>query len=123
MLVQSKEVKKPVHCSYCNYTTTYHSNYLRHCRTKAHRNKVEGKPNTYIGECKTCNLTFRSESNYKNHLVSKRHLRGGKKIAECPAKYQCIQCNIHTNRKNEWLRHIKTKKHKKRTSNIEKEKN
>lgn len=56
--------------------------------------------------CQNCNLSFRDSTRLNRHFSSYRH------NPNRYVKYDCDICDYHTTKKNEYSRHLQTKKHK-----------
>jgi len=96
-------------CIYCPYNSTKKVNYIKHCHTKKHSNKVLYLPeniNQYIYyECIHCNYLTADLANKLNHEETAEHafISHLYEIKE----YKCDKCeNIYKHRPS-WQRHIK----------------
>jgi len=84
------------HCSYCNKTIKYQSNWIKHQKTKRHlknvekmnqnehnvsqnRTQIEHKQNTIEHNCEYCNKTFKTRPSMLRHI---KKYCGNKKIEE-----------------------------------------
>jgi DNA-directed RNA polymerase subunit M/transcription elongation factor TFIIS len=81
-------------CENCYYITSRHSNYLRHIETKKHL------------------------ENQEKVLKSVKSVKSVKKTPKPTFKFYCEYCDYKASQKSHYEKHLKTKKHIKKTSNI-----
>lgn len=81
-------------CENCYYVTSRHSNYLRHIETKKHL------------------------ENQEKVLKSVKSVKSVKKTPKPTFKFYCEYCDYKASQKSHFEKHLKTKKHIKKTSNI-----
>ena len=123
--VKPNDKKDRFHCEKCQYSTIRKSQWLRHIKTKKHKNITN--PSNFICQCgnkykhnsnlsrhkKTCtlqkntdntqNIVFDNDISYNKHTVQNQ--------SNNMYKFHCEICNFKSNNKNHYNEHLQTKKH------------
>lgn len=107
--------RNPFYCNICNIQLSDKNNYDKHISRLTHLKKSLIHP----GHCSICNYTAAHMSNFKVHLKSKKHINAEADYRMNTTIYACNACNLRTNSKHDYLKHIKTKKHKYMSKGVE----
>lgn len=108
--VTKHNIKKEAWCEDCKKEFPSVANYLRHCETNKHQEKVS--PNKLPITCDVCNVRCPSQEQMKAHLATKKHKR---MLEEPNLSLECEPCGFKCKSFVHMKKHLSTKKHLKKT--------
>lgn len=104
---ERKKTLPTYECKECSYTTKYYSEYQAHLESKEHTNAINLKK----WYCEHCKTQPRNLTEYMFHNSTKKHKIAIGELEADPTEYNCEKCNYRTDIKQNWEKHLKSKKH------------